>query len=158
IIGLINGPVHVENGAFTFEFYNAAGELLVHKKALGHLLPYQTMMLLPSQEVDLEKFLDHNVGFCRAKFNVEGIFPRLLIGSWMRDEEGFAVTHTYYDCSEASSDSDYWSPSSPDWYPASLIVPVNCMGKHYTNITFYPIYSPSEVDIAVEFYDREGHL
>lgn len=158
LIGLINGPIQVKEGVLSLDFYNAAGEILAHKIPLGSLLPYQTSMIFPTREVDLEKFLQGSVGFCRAQFNVRGIFPRLLIGSWLRNETGIAVTHTYYDCSLADSESDYWTPSNPDWYPASLMVPVDCIDERYTNITFYPIYSPSDVEIAVEIYDSSGKL
>jgi hypothetical protein len=156
IIGIINGPVAVDEGVVAFEFYNASGELLIHSLKLGPLKPYQTVIVHPDREVNLRAFLGGGVGFCRMQFNVKGIFPRLLIGNWLRNETGLSVTHTYYDCSAASGNTDYWEARNNESYPASLMVPANCWGDHFTTITFYPIYSPSQVEIAIEFYDAKG--
>jgi hypothetical protein len=157
-IGLINGPINIDSGTIDFEFLNHGGDLLAYHSNLGRIAPYEALALFPDREVDLREFLGGQAGFCRTRFNVKGIFPRLLIGNWLRNEEGISVTHTYYDCSSAISETDYWTPSNSDYYPASLMVPVSCIGKHFTNITFYPIYSPSEIEIGVEFYGQKGNL
>ncbi|MGZ3634329.1 MAG: hypothetical protein ACXVAJ_08410, partial [Parachlamydiaceae bacterium] len=137
IIGLINGPLAQEKGQIEFQFFNHKGETLEFTKDLGMLPPYQTTLVYPAREIDLEAFLDNQMGACKTKFNVNWIFPRLLVGNYHFSPPGLSITHSYYDCSEATSKSNYWHTPEPDWEPASLMVPVWVTEKYFTTIYFY---------------------
>ena len=157
-IGLINGAQAVEDCPFTLQFINSEGESLEHRTSLGRLAPYETRFLYPAQEVDLQSFLKGKVGAAKAFFHVDWIFPRLVVGNIQRSLPALVITHTYYDTTAATSESDYWRPSQPEWYPASLMVPCAVALSHFTNIYFYPIYSPAQFTVDVEFYLPDGTL
>ena len=155
-LALINGPEKKEEGSLKLEFYNNEHEVLRLELPLGPMAPYETRFVFPAQECDLKGFLKGKVGAGKAHFKLNWIFPRLLVGNIHHRFPALTVTHTYYDTSKAASESDYWKDSPPEWFPASLMVPCLLTRDHYTNVYFYPIYSPSEFILNVEFYDEEG--
>lgn len=157
-ISLINGPQAVENEFLTLEIFNTHGQSLTHQIQLGHLAPYETRIVNPATEIDLEKFLDGKVGAVKAYFHLNWIFPRLVVGNIQKDLPALTITHSYYDCTKATAVSDYWRPEEDPWYPASLMVPLLARNQRFTNIYFYPIYSPSKFVIDVEIYDAAGTL
>lgn len=157
-LGLINGAAPVPDAKIQMEFFNSEGQSLQYVKQLGDLAPYQTVLIYPAKETDLKKFLKGKVGAGKVRFHVNWIFPRLLVGNIQHSLPALSITHTYYDCTKAVSDSDYWRPTQPEWYPASLMIPVSLQDEKFTNIYLYPIYSPSEFNIDVEIYDSNGKL
>lgn len=158
LISLINGPLEVLDAHIDFEFFNLHGECHKFCKQLGQLDPYETSVLYPAEECGLKEFLQGSVGFCRARFNVNWIFPRLLVGNVCRQPKALSITHTYYDCVTAASESDYWTLSDPQWHPATLMVPLSATGSHFTNLNFYPICSASKLAMDIEIYNHEGQL
>lgn len=157
-LALINGPEKKEEGSLKLEFYNSMHEVMKLEIPLAPLNPYETKFVFPAQECDLKSFLQGKVGAGKAHFKLNWIFPRLLVGNIHHRFPALTVTHTYYDTSQVAADSDYWKESSPEWFPASLMVPCLLSNDHYTNVYFYPIYSPSEFVLEVEFYDEAGGL
>ncbi len=155
-IGLINGPEPVEDSTFSMEFYNLHRQSLKHDILLGKMDAYETRVIYPAQEVNLKEFLQGEVGAAKARFQVNWIFPRLVVGNIDNRVPALSITHTYYDTSGSASTSDYWQPSEPKWYDATLMVPLFARNHHFTNIYFYPIYSPSSFDIDIEIYSEEG--
>ncbi len=103
-------------------------------------------------------FWMEGVGTAKIGFEVAWIYPRLLVGNVQRSLPSMSITHTYYDCTQADRERDYWFASDPDWHDASLMVPVNISDGRFTRVYFYPIYSPSEVDIGLEIYNSGGCL
>lgn len=157
-LGLINGVFLKEDAKIEFEFFNHKGQVLTFTKNLGSLKPYETTFLHPSREVDLASFLDGQVGSCKAQFAVNWIFPRLLVGNQKTDSPVLSITHTYYDCSAADSKGDYWYSPESEWHPAALMFPLFLAEDRFTNLYFYPIYSPSLLAIDIEFYSDSGVL
>jgi hypothetical protein len=157
-IGLINGAEAVDNSVFSMEFYNLHQEKLTHDLFLDRLEPYEMRMIYPSQHVNLGEFLKGEVGAAKARFHVNWIFPRLIVGNIDSSLPALSITHTYYDTSGADSNSDYWQPAQEGWFDAAVMVPAQVAAQHFTNIYFYPIYSPSSFAIDVEFYDSNGKL
>lgn len=155
-IAIINGPVAVPNAKVALTFYNHNREILTHEMNLETMAPYETKWIYPAREVDLKQFLNGHVGSGKIHFHVNWIFPRLVVGNFQHDPPALTITHTYYDCSDAKADSDYWRPTEPNWYPASLMIPVVLDEPHFTNIYFYPIYSPSSFFIDIELYNEKG--
>jgi hypothetical protein len=157
-IGLINGPEGVQNSVMELEFYNIEGRTLKHSLPLGELNPYETRILYPAQHCPLKDFLQGKVGAAKAKFHVNWIFPRLVVGNIQSNPQALSITHSYYDTQEAQSNSDYWRAAEPGWYQASLMVPAIISSSHFTNIYFYPIYSPASFAIDIEIYSQDGRL
>lgn len=157
-LGLINGAAVQENAEIKLQFFNHAGRVLELIEPLGTLKPYETKMLYPARNIDLQSFLEGREGACKATFTVKWIFPRLLVGNQQTDPSALSITHTYYDCSAAASESDYWRYSDPDWHLVSLMLPLWLDEDRFTNVYFYPIYSPSTLAIDVEIYAQDGTL
>lgn len=155
-IGLINGPNHVADGKISMQLFNIDREELTYELNLGEIAPYQTQIIHPAELMPLKKFLKGQVGAGKIRFNVSWIFPRLVVGNIQQSPPAMTITHTYYDCSAAQSDSDYWLPEQPKWYSAALMVPLCNNEKQFTNIYFYPLYSPSSFIIDIEIYDSKG--
>lgn len=155
-IGLINGPEASQDAKVSMEFFNSDDESISYELDLGPQQPYQLQMIFPAKHMPLKEFLKGKVGAGKIRFNVKWIFPRLVVGNIQHSLDALSITHSYYDCTSAKSESDYWLASLPEWYPASLMVPVAIQGDGYTNVYFYPIYPPSEFAIDVEIYDAEG--
>lgn len=154
----INGAEEVKNAFIKMEFYNHLQEVLYHEMNLGTMHPYQTKIVYPAQEVNLKDFLNGKVGAAKIYFKLNWIFPRLVVGNIQHSLPALTITHSYYDCSQAKSESDYWRPSESQWYPASLMVPLLIQKTHYTNIYFYPIYSPSQFIVDIEIYQSNGQM
>lgn len=153
---LINGIEPVHQCKLHMTFYNTQQESLNYELNLGQLNPYQMLMVYPSQYVDLKAFLKGRVGTAKIHFHVNWIFPRLIVGNMQKSPSTISITHTYYDCSDAKSSKNYWKSAEPGWYPASLMIPLTLTDKQFTNVYFYPIYSPTHFTIDVEIYQQNG--
>jgi len=155
-IAMINGPTTLPEGSVLLQFFNTKGKKLEHTVDVHELQPYETFIFYPDQISDLKNFLQNDAGAGKIKFHARGIFPRLIAGNMQENPPAMAITHTYYDCSNAQKDSDYWIHSQPGWYPASLMVPLRVTDGLFTNIYFYPAYSPSQFTIDVEIFNSKG--
>lgn len=155
---LINGATPCENSQITMEFFNHNHETLKHTVDLGTLKPYQTSLIFPARLCNLKEFLNGEVGTAKIYFHVNWAFPRLVAGNWNHTIPALNITHTYYDCEKAVSKTDYWYSAKEGYNIASLMVPATIRGKFFTNIYFYPIYSPSRFSISLEIYDQKGNL
>lgn len=156
--GLINGSMPVRNALMHMQFINKDQAILQYDLELGDLNPYETRVIYPAQHCGLHDFLGGKPGAGKIQFNVNWIFPRLLVGNIHHDIPAVTITHTYYDCTEAKNSSDYWRTAEPGWHVASLMVPAFVKSNHFTNIYFYPIYSPSRLSIDIELYNEAGTL
>lgn len=155
---MVNGGEAIDGSKIKMYFYNQDHEILTHELDLGRTNPYETRIIYPAQIVDLQKFLKGKPGAAKVQFDLKWVFPRLLVGNINHRLPAVTITHTYYDCTEAAADSDYWRPSESIWYPASLMIPLTIENDHFTNVYFYPIYSPSSFFIDVEIYNGSGDL
>lgn len=157
-IGLINGSVPVPESLLHLELVNHTRKILSCNIDLGDLAPYETKWIYPGRHCDLKSFFEGKPGAAKIDFKVDWIFPRLIVGNFHHKIPALSITHTYYDCSNADTDSDYWRPAEPGWNAASLMVPGELAKNHFTNIYFYPIYSPSSFAIDIEIYSAQGEL
>ncbi|MBP1993976.1 hypothetical protein [Paenibacillus eucommiae] len=156
----INGFEQVNEGTVKMLFYNHRQEVLEQELLIPELLPYQTTMIYPSHSLDLLGFLDGMPGTAKITFDVKWVFPRIIAGNYQKSLNAVSVTHTYYDCSGADSDSDYWDEAQTDsgYHGASLMIPLSILDERFTNVHLYPIYSPSEFELDVEIYSSNGTL
>lgn len=157
IITLINGNEAKPSQSMQIEFYNASEDKLSLALELEKFNPYETRILYPARNFDLKDFFNQKAGTCKMHFNLKGVFPRLLVGNILKNPFAQVITHTYYDCTDATGPSNFWEPSDPEWHSASLMLPF--MGnKHTTALSFYPIFAPSPFALDLEFYNQEGVL
>lgn len=157
-IGLINGNTEVPESMMHLQLINHKQEELICNINLGNLAPYETKWIYPARHCNLKTFFEGKPGAAKIDFQVDWIFPRLVVGNFHHQIPALSITHTYYDCSQADTDSDYWKPQETGWHAAALMVPGELANQHFTNIYFYPIYSPSIFAIDVEIYNQQGEL
>lgn len=157
IITLINGNEAKPDQSMQIEFYNTTDDMLSVNLELAPFTPYETRVLYPAREFDLRDFLQQKAGTCKMHFNLKGVFPRLLVGNLLKDPFAQVITHTYYDCTDATGPSNFWDPSDPEWHSASLMLPF-MGGEHTTTLSFYPIFAPSPFALDIELYNQTGDL
>lgn len=153
-VALVNGPLELPQRKLEIEAINWKNEVKKETLPLGTLKPYQTVWVHPGKELNLAPFFAEKPGTCKLGFELEGIFPRLIVGN--EADQALTITHTYYDCSQATSVDNYWSEESPLFHAASLMIPVDLTPEAFTNVYFYPIYSPAPFAIDIEIYDGAG--
>ena len=96
--------------------------------------------------------LKGEVGTLKITHNLKGMFPRFIAGNFSKSAEALAITHTYYDNSKNSSEVAYWTNTNPDlMHDSSVFVPLFLDDDWYSELKLYPIYSPSEHTIEVQF-------
>ena len=157
-ISLINGCVKTPKRTMRMFFINHAGQSMEYSHPLGEMNPYETTWIYPARHCNLKKFLNGMPGTAKVSFEVNWIFPRLVVGNIQNKLPALTITHSYYDCSEATADSDYWRAEEVGWHAAALMLPGAVSHHHFTNIYFYPIYSPSKFSVDIEIYSDRGAL
>ena len=155
-ISVINGIELVRDYKVQMEFLNKENQTLEHEFDLGTLLPYQTHIIYPERQVDLQSFLKGNVGTVKVYHHLNWVYSRLVVGNIQKNPPGLSITHSFLDCTESTTKSDYWKAAPSDWHAAALMVPLVQYRGRFTKLYFYPIYSPSEFNIDVEIYNSEG--
>jgi hypothetical protein len=156
-VTLINGSESVPAQTLHAICYNALGDTQHFDIELEAFAPYELRVLYPSQWFDLNHFLKGRPGTFKLDFKLGNIFPRLVAGNKLKRPEAYVITHSYYDCSSSNAASDFWTPSDPDWYPASLMFPV-VGGSYFTSFDLYPVYAPSAFSLDLELYRQNGDL
>lgn len=153
----INGNELVLKQKMNIDFYNSFEEKLSGNLELSQFEPLEIRFIYPANDFPLAGFLKSKPGCCKIHFNLNGVFPRLLVGNQMESPFAKVITHTYYDCTEAKDPSNFWNPCDPAWHSASLMLPVlSC--DHTTTLSFYPIFAPSPFTLDLETYNKEGEL
>src|ERR1051326_8013597 len=154
----VNGFESVPDCRIMMEFHNYEGEVLQRELRPGDLGAYQTVMVHLKEVVDLHSFLKGRVGTAKIRYDAKWVYPRMVAGNWQRSLGALSITHTYYDCTEAKTAADYWMPAEAGWHPMSTAIPASISEDRFTNIYFYPIQSPSVVEIDLEVYTATARL
>ena len=155
-VTLINGKEPKELGDLKVEILNHKGERAHLTIPLGKATPYQLFWLNLSKYFDIQHFLKNREGTARLFIPALGAFPRLVVGN--ESNKTLSITHSYYDCSGESGDEHYWDECPTTWYPATLMLPLFLEKEKDTQLTFYPIFSPSHFTIDAELYTEDGIL
>lgn len=125
---------------------------------LAPLAPFETVFLSLRDHLDFSK-LNGEAGTIKMRHAFKGFFPRLVAGNFQDGPStSVSVTHTYYDCSSQCADTDYWKRTDPQYHDASILVPVFSDERRFTELAFYPIYSPARFSLCIDFHDTAGRL
>lgn len=96
-------------------------------------------------------------GAMKIFHDLKGFFPRFVAGNHDLETDAFSITHTYYDCTAQEGEGDYWSNDDDRLFDSMVFVPVWADDKGlYTEVVFYPIFSPTNFRIHLEFFDIDG--
>lgn len=157
-IAFTNGPFAEPKPEMKYTVIAEDGRTFDGCFRLRDLAPYETVFLFLKDEIDLASMLRGRPGTIKLKHAFRGFFPRWVAGNFQTSYQAASITHTYYDCSKADKPSDYWQKANDRFNDSSIFVPLYTDGDWYTDVVFYPIYSPSLVSLGLAFYDENGGL
>ncbi len=157
-VALTNGPMTEKLPEISYEVVSEAGKKSRGTFRLPDLAPYETIFIYLKEHIPLAEMLNDKPGTIKLKHAFKGFFPRFVAGNFQESFSSASITHTYYDCAEADKDSDYWKKTDARFHDASMFIPLFLEGDYYTDVIFYPIYSPSLFTVSLFCYDAQGRL
>ena len=153
----VNGPLANFKPMISYVITNYESEKFSGSFDLKKMDPYETIFLNFKDKIpNLKKILKNKSGAITFKHNFEGFFPRFLVGNIQNSFPSLSFTHSYYDCSSCSEESDYWNRSTDKFYDCSVYVPIFIDNNQYTELVIYPNFSPSDFTLDVVLYDFDG--
>lgn len=155
----VNGHIESKDTHIDVEIITKNG--LVHSDSinLGFIAPLQTVFVKFKDYLPIDDILKGETGTVKIKHNLTGFFPRFIAGNFCTDNEAVSITHTYYDNSENNGEEHYHENKySETLLDSALRFPVFLEDNWYTKLKLYPIYSPSNHNLNIEFYDSKGVL
>ena len=156
-IAFVNGPKANSNGIIKYVVTNNDSQKFKGMFQLGTIKPYQTIFLKFKDHIpNLSKILNEKPGTITIEHNFEGFYPRFLAGNIQHSFPSVSFTHTYYDCSSCSAQSDYWDRASSSYYDCSVYIPIFIEDNLYTQLVIYPNFSPSDFHLNITLYDNQG--
>ena len=158
-LAVVNGPVTNENAIINYVITNNVSQKFSGNFELGNVKPYETIFLKFEEHIpNLTEFLKGKSGSISVEHNFEGFFPRFLVGNTQRSFPCCSFTHSYYDCTSCAKPSDYWDRISEDYHDCSVYIPLFVDNNYYTDLVFYPNFSPSNFDLQINIYNKDGNL
>ena len=155
-ISFTNGALPAPKPSLEYTLVNHAGRPLEGSIPLPTIDPYETIFLFLKKHIPLDAWLEGEVGTIKLRHPFRGFFPRFFAGNLQHSFPSISLTHTYYDCSTLSNETDYWKRTDERFNDASIFVPLFLENDYYTEVIFYPIYSPSVFTLALSFFDLNG--
>ena len=157
-MSFVNGPIKNHDGVVDYVVTNLKSEKLQGSFHLGIINPYETKLIKLGEQIpELKNFLNNYSGSISLNHNFEGFYPRFLVGNMQNSFPSVSFTHSYYDCTSCTSESDFWSRINDDFFDSSVYVPLFLTNNFFTDLVIYPNFSPSDYNLQIELYDDMGH-
>lgn len=155
----VNGWSEYKETPLKIEIITGKGAVYVGEINIGETKPLETKLIKIKDFIPIDDLLNKQVGTIKIGHSLTGFFPRFIAGNFSKSTGALSITHTYYDNSDNTSDSAYWSnENSHIIHDASVFVPLFIEDNWYTQLKIYPIYSPSNHTIDIEFFDQSGRI
>jgi hypothetical protein len=155
----VNGNSRNEASLLEIELITGKNSVYKGKIDIGCIEPLETKLIKLKDFIPIDNYLNGQVGTIKINHNLIGFFPRLIAGNFSKSSGALSITHSYYDNSDNISDSAYWSNENPGViHDACIFVPLFIEDDWYTQMKLYPIYSPSEHTIHIQFFDQAGRI
>ncbi len=156
-IAFVNGPLKNNDGIIKYVITNLKSEKLTGFFNLGSINQYETKFIKLTEHIsNLEDFLGSSSGSISLSHNFEGFYPRLLVGNIQNSFPSISFTHSYYDCTTCTSESDFWSRINDDFHDSTVYIPLFLTNNRFTDLVIYPNFSPSDFNLQIDFYDKSG--
>jgi hypothetical protein len=156
-LSFVNGPIENTNGHIEYVITNSKSEKFNGDFDIGKINPFETKLLFFDEHIpNLSEFLNDNSGSISIKHNFEGFYPRFLVGNIQKSFPSVSFTHSYYDCTSCTSDTDYWSRQNTDHHDSSIYIPLFEGNNMFTNLILYPNLSPSDFTLQIDIHDKNG--
>lgn len=158
-VSFVNGPLPNPNGIIKYVVTNRNSQKFSGSFQLGRIKPYETVFLKFNEHIHgLDKMLDGQPGTITLEHNFEGFYPRFLAGNMQHSFPIISFTHTYYDCSSCTTETDYWDRASSQYHDCSVYIPLFIQDNLYTELVIYPNFSPSAFDLHIDLHDNSGKI
>jgi len=155
----VNGPKINDNGIIDYVITNHESKKFSGKFSIGKINSFETVFVKFFEYIPkLHEILNGKSGSISLKHNFSGFFPRFLVGNMQSSSHLVSITHSYYDCTSCVSKSDYWDRINDDYHDGSIYIPLFVDDNYYTDLIFYPNFSPSSLDLQIDIYDKNGNL
>ena len=156
-LSFVNGPFDNPDGYIEYVITNSKSEKLTGNLHLGIINPFETKIIFFNKYIqNLSKFLDNKPGSISVKHNFQGFYPRFLVGNIQKSFPSISFTHSYYDCTSCTSDSDYWNRNNDRHFDSSAYIPVFHRDNQFTNLIIYPNLPPSDLTLQIDIHDENG--
>ena len=157
-LSFVNGPISNDDGIIEYEVTNSDSEKLNGKFHLGKMNQFETKFIEFGKIIpELSNFLKNNFGSISIKHNFEGFYPRFLVGTKQNSFPSVSFTHSYYDCSSCTTETDFWNRTIDTHYDSSVYIPIFTKNNEYTNLIIYPNFSPSNFSVSLQLFDKSGN-
>lgn len=157
-ITFTNGPIKNEKPEIRFEIKTDNGKVQQGRILLDTLEPYETHFLELKKHIKLDSIIDGKKGTITLQHNFKGFFPRFIVGNFDYALHGVSITHSYYDCSTLNDNKSYWERRDSSFHDSAVSVPAYIQRDFFTEVVLYPIFSPSDYFLSLEYYDENGSL
>ena len=153
----VNGPLPNNEGIVEYQVTNSNSEKLTGTFSLGYLKPYETKFIEFGKYIpNLSGFLKNNSGSITLSHNFEGFYPRFLAGTMQSSFPSVSFTHSYYDCTSCSGETDFWDRNNDMHHDHAVYIPLFTRNSEYTNLIVYPNFSPCSFFVNLELYNKNG--
>jgi len=155
----VNGTNVNDNGIIDYTITNHQSKNFSGTFSIGKINPFETMFIKLSNYIpELTNILGGHSGSISLKHNFSGFFPRFLVGNIQTSFPSISFTHSYYDCKLSDTPSDYWNRINENYDDSSIYIPLFLDNDNYTDLIFYPNFSPSLLNLDIKLYDKQGIL
>ncbi len=157
-LSFVNGSIQNQDGYIEYTITNSKSQIYKGSFHLGKINPYETKFIYFKDYIsDLSESLDDKPGSISLRHNFEGFFPRFLAGNIQESFPSVSFTHSYYDCTSCTTESDFWNRVNSDHYDSSVYVPIFEKNNQFTDLIVYPNFPPSDFKLAIHLYDKNGN-
>ena len=152
----VNGVYTYDNPVIEWTIVDEAKQVQRGAFTLPPVPAYATRFVQLRDYIDLKAVLGGGKGTIKLHHEFRGFFPRFVAGNFERQRHALSITHTYYDSSAVTDAGAYWGNTDERFHDSAVFAPLFLAEGEYTQLVFYPIYSPSAFGINLEFYDAAG--
>ncbi|WP_162549848.1 hypothetical protein [Hymenobacter nivis] len=154
----VNGVYNYDNPVIEWTIIDEHGQGQRGQFTLPPVPAYATRFVMLRDYIDLDALLHGGKGTVKLHHQFRGFFPRFVAGNFEQHRHALSITHTYYDSSAVSDAGAYWGNTDERFHDSAVFAPLFVDEGEYTQLVFYPIYSPSAFGISLAFYDEAGAL
>jgi hypothetical protein len=152
----VNGAYDNSDKAINYEIIDEDQNSTKGQITLGEVLPYQSFFVMLKEYIDLDDILKGKKGTIKLQLDFEGFFTRVIAGNFV-DNKAVSITHTFYDSSSVKDNNAYLDNINPELHDSYIFIPLFVEDDLYTEVVYYPIYSPSNYVMDIRFYDNSGN-
>lgn len=153
----VNGIKKEEDITLDIEIINSDGVHYHNQIDIATVNPFEMKMIILNDFFDLHQMLNNKPGTIKIKHSFTSFFPRFIAGNFKKDNMAIGITHTFYDNSDNNNKSAYWENINEEiFYDSAIFIPIFILDDYYTQLQFYPIYSPSDHLIDLTFFSEVG--